>query len=237
MPASPHTRVHSATAPPTVPVILTACAVLFDMDGTIVDSSVPIRTCWGQWADRHGLDVREVLHVAHGRRSQDTIRHVLAHRGPDVARAETAWLDDCELREAHATRPLPGIRTLLDALPVGRWGIVTSAALEVCRRRLVAAGLPTPAVIVSGEDVTHGKPAPDGYQLGAARLGVAPADCLACEDTPTGIAAGRDAGMRIIGLVTTHAADVLGGCEVLRGDWLGVQVTTTPDAITLTFRT
>ena len=96
---------------------------------------------------------------------------------------------------------VPGVRRFLTSLPAGAWAVVTSCAPDLARLRLSAVGLPIPEVVVTSDDVSNGKPAPDGYRLGAQRLGVDPAACVVFEDAPPGIAAGLAAGARVVARV------------------------------------
>ena len=181
-----------------------ACdALLFDLDGVLIDSSPAIVRNWRAWADRHGIDVAQIVQVMHGVRSIETIRAV----APQLdAAQEAAWLTAREVADTDGVVPMPGARQLLAALPAGSWTVVTSGSADLARARLQAAGLPVPAQIVTADDVTLGKPAPEPYLLGAARLGIAPERCLVVEDAPAGIQAGRSAGMRVLGIAATHAA-------------------------------
>ena len=181
-----------------------ACdALLFDLDGVLIDSSTAIVRNWRAWAGRHGIDVARITQVMHGVRSVETIRAV----APQLdAAQEAAWLTAREVADTDGVVPMPGARQLLAALPADRWTIVTSGSADLARARLQAAGLPVPAQIVTADDVTQGKPAPEPYLLGASRLGIAPERCLVVEDAPAGIQAGRSAGMRVLGIAATHAA-------------------------------
>jgi sugar-phosphatase len=183
-----------------------AQAILFDLDGVLVDSREAIVFVWRAWAERRGADPDPFIRLAHGRRISETLRLVAPHL--DIA-AETAALDALEEVETRGLRPAPGAAALLRLLPRARWGIVTSGSRPVATLRLRAAGITTPEVFVTAEDVRHGKPAPDGYLAAAVRLGAPPADCVVIEDSPPGIAAGKAAGMRVIAVATTHAPDAL----------------------------
>ena len=181
-----------------------ACdALLFDLDGVLIDSSAAIVRNWQAWADRHGIDVARIVQVMHGVRSVETIRAV----APQLdAVQEAAWLTAREVADTAGVVPMAGARQLLAALPANYWTIVTSGSADLASARLQAAGLPLPAQIVTADDVTQGKPAPEPYLLGAARLGIAPERCIVVEDAPVGIQAGRSAGMRVLGIASTHAA-------------------------------
>lgn len=126
----------------------------------------------------------------------------------DIA-AEVALLDAMEERETDGLCDFAGAGALLSLLPGSAWGIVTSGSREVASLRLREAGLPAPEVFITGDQVRQGKPEPECYRLGAARLGADPADCLVVEDSPAGVAAGRSAGMQVLAVLTTHSADVL----------------------------
>ena len=182
-----------------------ACdALLFDLDGVLIDSSTAIVRNWRAWADRHGIDVAQIVQVMHGVRSIETIRAV----APQLdAVQEAAWLTAREVADTDGVVPMPGARQLLTALPANHWTIVTSGSSDLASARLQAAGLPVPAQIVTADDVTQGKPAPEPYLLGASRLGIAPERCIVVEDAPAGIQAGRSAGMRVLGIASTHAAE------------------------------
>jgi len=194
---------------------LTAAAILFDMDGVLLDSRPVVERTWRRWAARHQVPVEPILRVAHGRRTWDTLREAV----PELAtRDEVAWLDAAELADFEGIRPIPGARELLSALPTGRWTIVTSAGRELAARRLAAVGLELPASAISSEDIARGKPAPDGYRLAAARLGANPQACLVVEDAPPGIRAGKAAGARVLALTTTHAPDALGDADLVLPD-------------------
>ncbi|WP_424213239.1 HAD-IA family hydrolase [Streptomyces sp. BI20] len=184
----------TTTTPTTTPVAgtLTARALLFDMDGTLVDSGAAVERTWTRFADRHGLDVAAILADSHGRPTAETVaRH--APPGTDLA-AETEWLVRQDVADTTGTVALPGAAALLAALPVERWALVTSASGELARRRMAAAGLPMPRVVVSADDVVHGKPDPEGYVRAAAALGVAPAEALVLEDAEAGLRAALAAG-------------------------------------------
>jgi sugar-phosphatase len=176
-------------------------AVLFDLDGVLVDSRRCIEAIWRTWAGGKGLDPEPFIRIAHGRRTSETIRTVAPEL--DVA-AEVAALDHLEEIETAGIHPVPGARELLRAIPTTRWAIVTSGNRRVASLRLGVVGLPIPDVFVTSEAVRAGKPAPDGYLAAAGRLGLDPADCVVVEDSPPGIAAARAAGMRVIALRTTH---------------------------------
>jgi len=194
-------------------------ALLFDLDGVLVDSRAVVERTWRRWAARHGLDAEPMLAVAHGRRIRDTLKAVVPHLDPAP---EVAWLDAAELEDLEGVVAVPGAADLVGTLSGHRWGIVTSCGRELAERRLARAGLALPPLLVTSDDVTQGKPAPDGYLLGAARCGATPAACLVFEDAPAGIAAARAAGCRVVALRTTHAPTQLGGAETIVADFRSV---------------
>jgi sugar-phosphatase len=184
-------------------------ALLFDMDGTLVDSGACVEATWRSWAARHGVDGDAVMSVAHGRQNHEVLQMMAPHLDVPtelavLVREEEAWRDGIQA--------VAGARALLDVLPADRWAVVTSAWRRLAEIRLQCAGLPFPAVAVTAEEVSRSKPHPEGYLTAAARLRVAPADCVVLEDSPAGIEAGRAAGMRVIGLTTTYPRERL-GCE------------------------
>jgi mannitol-1-/sugar-/sorbitol-6-phosphatase len=181
-------------------VELRCSAFLFDLDGVLVDSRAVVERVCRAWAGRHQLDPETVLRVAHGRRTRDTVRlltpHLDGHR-------EAAWIDNAELDDVAGLREVPGVREFL-ATVNDDWAIVTSCSPELARLRMGAVALPLPRIIVTSDDVVQGKPSPEGYRLGARRLGRDPADCVVFEDAPPGVAAGRAAGSPVVALRTTH---------------------------------
>lgn len=203
-------------------------ALIFDLDGVLVDSQAVVERTWRRWADRHRLDPEAVLAVHHGRQVRDSLRAVF----PDLAvDAEVEWLDAAELEDVEGLTVVPGATEFLSELPRDRWAIVTSCSHALATLRLGAVGLPTPEVLVVAEDVKNGKPAPDGYRLGASRLGCDPGACLVFEDAPAGLAAGRAAGARVIGLTTSLGADALVGAEAFIADFTGVRVRAEGDSL------
>jgi sugar-phosphatase len=171
-------------------------AFLFDMDGTLIDSTAAAERVWGKWARRHGLDVATFLPKMHGRRSADTVRDT-GITGLDIE-AESRAVTDAEIVDTAGVVAIAGAAAFVDALPPARWAIVTSAPLALAKARLKAAGLDLPAVIITAEDVQAGKPDPMGYRLAADRLSVAVGDCLVFEDADAGIRAGEAAGCDVL---------------------------------------
>ena len=178
-------------------------AFLFDMDGTLLSSILAAERVWARWARKHGLDVDAFLPTIHGKRSVDTVRMVdIAGVDPE---AEAAWITSEEMLDVEGVREIAGAKAVLAALPAGRWAVVTSAPRLLALRRLEAAGLPAPPLMIAAEDVARGKPAPDPFLLAARQLGVEIADCLVFEDAPAGIAAAEAAGATIVVINATHA--------------------------------
>jgi mannitol-1-/sugar-/sorbitol-6-phosphatase len=186
--------------------------LLFDMDGVLVDSRAVVERTWRRWATRHALDPEPILHIAHGRRTRESLRLVYPELAVDE---EVAWLDAAELEDVGSVTALPGAAELLASLPEARWTIVTSAGRDLASLRLRSAGLPVPRMMVTSEDVPHGKPAPDGYRLAAERLGLEPGRAVVVEDAPPGLHAALAAGMPAIALTTTHRAEQLAGAAVI----------------------
>jgi len=187
-------------------------AILFDIDGTLVDSTPVVERTWRTWAAKRGMDAEAILRVCHGRRSEDTIADLLPPSERDEAIAELAHMELTDLDDVTA---LPATTTLLPTLPMDRWAAVTSGGQRLMRARLAAAGLPVPKVLIGAEDVQRGKPDPEGYLKAAADLGVDVRQCLVVEDAPAGLAAGRAAGARTLGVATSHDAAELTATAVI----------------------
>jgi len=189
-------------------------AVLFDLDGVLVDSTPAVARVWAGWAHEHGFDPGEVVKKAHGRPSITTIRELLPNA--DHA-AENREVERREIADVEGVVPLPGAMELLQALPLDRWAIVTSCTRALAAVRIGAAGLPKPKQMVTSTDVQHGKPDPEPYLKGAQILGVPAADCLVIEDAPAGIRAGKAAGARVLALRTTASDAEL---QQAGADWI-----------------
>ena len=181
----------------------TFAAFLFDMDGTILDSIAAAERVWIRWAQRHGLDVASFLPTMHGMRAIETVRRQNLP-GIDVE-AEAARITAEEMIDVDGIVAIAGVAAFMAALPADRWAVVTSAPRELALRRIAAAGLPPPPLMVTADDVANGKPAPDCFLLAAARLGVSARDCLVFEDAPAGIAAAEAAGASVLVITATHA--------------------------------
>jgi mannitol-1-/sugar-/sorbitol-6-phosphatase len=176
------------------PLIELSCdAILFDMDGTLVDSTLCVERIMGRWAEKHGLDREFVLQAPHGRRTIDSIREAAPHLNVEE---EARTIDAEELVEGEGIMEVRGAQHLLRKLKPHQWAIVTSASRALATFRLGCAGLPLPQLLVSGDEVANGKPDPEGYLKAAHGLRVSPTRCLVVEDTPAGILAGRRAGMK-----------------------------------------
>ncbi|MEU8872898.1 HAD-IA family hydrolase [Streptomyces javensis] len=189
---------------------LTARALLLDMDGTLVNSDAVVERYWRIWAAEQGLDAERVLKVVHGRQAHATMAVLLPDRPMERNLADNRWMLERETADLDGVVPVPGAPAFMAALAALPHALVTSADEALARARMGAAGLPMPEVRVTAERVGASKPDPEGFLKGAAELGFAPADCVVFEDSEAGIAAGRAAGMRVVGIgprAGAHAPD------------------------------
>ncbi|MFJ9648603.1 HAD-IA family hydrolase [Streptomyces sp. NPDC101206] len=207
------------------PVVLTARALLLDMDGTLVNSDAVVERCWREWAVSHGLDPEAALKVVHGRQGYATMAILLPERPMEVNHAENAVMLARETADTEGVVPVGGAAAFMAAIDGLPHALVTSADATLATARMTAAGLPMPEVRVTAECVGASKPDPEGFLKGAAELGVDPADCIVFEDSGAGIAAGHAAGMRVIG-IGPRAAEHAPTARV--PDLTAVRVTTTP---------
>lgn len=176
---------------------LTTAAALFDMDGTLIDSTAIVEAIWHDFCVTYGVDSEVLVPWSHGRRTADTVRHFL----PGVSDEEvTALIEDLESREEGTMEgivEIPGARALLETIPVP-WAVVTSATRALAERRLVAGRLPVPDVLVAADEIEHGKPHPFGYLRAAELLGVAPSQCVAFEDAEPGVRSALESGAHVV---------------------------------------
>ena len=209
---------------------LTCQAVIFDIDGVLVDSTALVERTWRRWAAVHGLDFERVMQVAHGRPARDTVRLLAPHLD---AEAEAARLAAEEAHEVDGLVRIEGAVQLVSSLPKGRWAVVTSGTREIATTRLTFAGVTIPAVLITADDVERGKPDPQAYTLAAERLGVSPESCIVIEDAPAGIQGAQAAGMDVIAVVTTHPREALQDADVTVGRLVDVRASADAGYITL----
>jgi sugar-phosphatase len=178
--------------------VLTARALVFDMDGTLIDSSALITTLWWKWAERHGVEPIAVVRASAGRRAIETVR-LFAPEGVDAA-AEVSRLFAAAEEDTDGLRAMPGAIELLQSLSAERWTVVTSADRSLVERWFRGTGLPLPELMVTADDVTRGKPHPEGYLLASRLLGCLPEEMIVFEDSAAGMSAATAAGARVIAL-------------------------------------
>ncbi|CAL9438952.1 MULTISPECIES: HAD-IA family hydrolase [Streptomyces] len=196
----------------TATTVLPARALLLDMDGTLVNSDAAVERVWRRWADRHGLDGDEVMKVVHGRQGYASMALLLPDRPMEQNYADNARMLAEETADTEGVVAIPGAPDFLASLRGLPHALVTSADVALSTARMAAAGLAQPDVRVTAESVGASKPDPEGFLKGAAELGIAPADCIAFEDSGAGIAAARAAGMRVVGVgprAGFHGPDVV----------------------------
>lgn len=194
-----------------VSTVLTARALLLDMDGTLVNSDAVVERIWRRWAEQHGLDGDEVMKVVHGRQGHASMALLLPQRPVEQNLADNARMLAAETADMDGVVAIPGAPEFLASLRGLPHALVTSADVPLSTARMAAAGLALPAVRITAESVGASKPDPEGFLKGAAELGVDPADCVVFEDSGAGIAAGRAAGMRVVGIgprAGLHGPDV-----------------------------
>ena len=189
-------------------------AVLFDMDGVLVDSTHAVARVWRKWALDRGFDPEKVVRAAHGRPSIDTVRDFLPNADSN---AENLQVERQEVEDLEGVIAMPGAPALVTSMPAGRWTVVTSATRPLAEVRLRAAGIPIPESLITADDIQHGKPHPEPYQKAAARLGYPASECVVVEDAPAGIRAGKAAGARVIAVPTTSNRRDL---ESAGADWV-----------------
>ena len=185
---------------------VSCAALLFDLDGVLINSTPAVARVWRCWAVERGFDPEEVVARAHGRPSLTTVREYL----PDADHeAENREIERREIEDIEGVVPLPGALDLLARIPQDRWTIVTSCTRPLAEVRIKAAGLPLPKKMITSNDIQHGKPHPEPYFKGAAILGFSPQECLVLEDVPAGVRAGKSAGARVVAFTTTVEAPAL----------------------------
>jgi mannitol-1-/sugar-/sorbitol-6-phosphatase len=203
-------------------VNFSCAAILFDLDGVLCDSTRQVDREWREWAARKGVDGDAVMAIAHGVRTIEVIRRVAPHLD---AESEAAAIEDHEAHDQSGVVVMPGALELVQSIPQGRWGVVTSGSRLLAQSRLLHCGLPVPEVLVTSDDVTNGKPHPEPYLKGAEGLKHRPAECLVIEDAPAGIQSARAGGMTVLGITSTYAADALRQADAVIGKLGQIRVT------------
>ena len=181
-------------------------ALLFDMDGVLINSTPAVARVWRRWAIEHGFNPEEVVARAHGRPSLTTVREYLPNADHE---AENHEVERREIADLEGVVPLPGALDLLASLPEDRWTIVTSCTRPLAEVRIRAAGLPLPKKLITANDIVQGKPHPEPYLKGASALGFPPTECVVLEDVPAGVRAGKAAGAKVIAFRATVQESVL----------------------------
>ena len=187
-------------------------AVIFDLDGVLVDSTAVVERAWRRWAVAHDVSATDVLAVAHGRPAREVVRAFAPHLD---AEAEAALLDESEAADSTGLLAVPGAAACVSVVRGGPWAIATSGGRPLALGRLAAAKLPVPDVLVTADDVRAGKPEPEPYLRAAEALAISPGDCLVIEDAPAGVLAAKRAGMAVIAVCTTHVAAQLADADVV----------------------
>lgn len=206
-------------------------AVIFDLDGVLVDSNPLAERHWGKWAARHGISLERILAVHHGRPTVEIMRE-FAPELPDLA-AQARLKEDAEADDTDGLAAFHGARGLLTAIPRDRWAIVTSGTRRTATIRLNYVGLPIPDVFITANDVVHGKPDPEPYQKALARLGFPPARCVVIEDAPAGIASARAAGTRVVAVSSTNPRAALSAADAVVGSLDALTVLVRPTGLEL----
>jgi len=200
-------------------ILVHAHAILFDMDGTLVDSTSGVVGAWNLFRQTYPtIDVHHILSSSHGVRTVDNLRNHCGIQDPDTLQQEAERFEEAIVSTSSASGGqgivlLPGVRSIMNELAPWRflpnpcWTICTSAARAYASSALNIADIPVPDVFVVSEDVPRGKPFPDPYLLGAKQAGVKPENCIVIEDAPSGIRSGRAAGCKTIALLTTHTRE------------------------------
>ncbi len=213
-------------------VCIAAKGILFDMDGVLISSIASVKRCWRRWAKMYDLPNAEEYEVPHGMRAIEIVKMLRPDIDPQKG---LRAIEDMEVADVGDLQVLPGVKTLLESLPPERWAIVTSSTHRLLLARLKAAGLPLPTRIVSGDTVERGKPDPEPYRRGAELLGFRAEDCVVVEDAPSGVASGKAAGCRVLGVLGTHLAADLRGADWVVGSLEGLAVTAKADVLELRF--
>lgn len=214
------------------PVCVEAKGILFDMDGVLVSSIGSVVRCWRRWAEIYDVPNAEIYEVPHGMRAIEIVKSLR----PDIDPQEgLRVIEDMEMEDTADLTVLPGVKKLLESLPLERWAIVTSATRRLLLGRLEVAGLPIPERIISGDMVERGKPDPEPYRRGAELLGFRPEECIVVEDAPSGVGAGIAAGARVLGVLGTHSAEELKGADWVTASLDELIVATNPDGLELRF--
>jgi sugar-phosphatase len=205
-------------------------AILFDLDGVLMDSTPSVSRQWSLWAREHNIDPEKAIEIIHGRPTIEGVRLLAPHL--DVE-AEAKKIEQCEVEDEEGVVVMPGAAELLKLLPPERWCVVTSGTRRLAMSRLRAGNLPIPEVLISADDVVNGKPNPEPYLKGAALLKMNPAECMVIEDAPAGIAAAHAAGMKVVGLMTTYLAAALQEADAIVPALADVSVDISNDGLTV----
>jgi mannitol-1-/sugar-/sorbitol-6-phosphatase len=212
-------------------------ALLFDLDGVLVDSTPAVTRVWKAWAFEHGIDGEQLVRVAHGRTNLSTIQELLPNGDYEV---EARKVEQREIEDVDGLIPLPGALELLKILPMNRWAVVTSCSRPVAEARIRAAGLPLPKHFITSSEIVRSKPDPEAYLLGAKSVGFAATDCVVIEDAPAGIRSGKAAGAQVVGVGTTgkHAELASAGADWIVENCLSLSLLCSDetDRVTLTLK-
>ncbi|KAF9387160.1 hypothetical protein CPB97_002888 [Podila verticillata] len=179
--------------------------LLFDMDGTLVDTTAIVERNWKLWCIEHNVDFEELISTSHGRPSFE----IMKQWAPDHLKEHYQSAEYTKILEERVTNDtdgmilIPGATALLKSLPADKWAVVTSAGREMAVTRFQQCGFPKPPILVTASDVSRGKPHPEGYMSAAKQMGVDSMDCVVFEDAPAGIRAGVASGpTAVIGMNT-----------------------------------